>query len=310
MAHEVASSCSAEQSATSLLANSRWVRFEIVLGRIVAIPLCGGRHRTARSDPDSEPAETLNYNGDRDAPCFVYELRDAQQTLTVRCVGQAELHILRESESGERLLFMQSPRGAVSLSLGPEDNAQVLTAQSVWHLFLKEREACEQHVLPLLVILRPDWSLQKTGDDIEAHLCRRAAAALPRKRMAHLIAQLASPRFPQRQAADREIRSLGIGALPYLERVDRTRLNSEQRVRILRICDDLRTNTPDSPERVAAWLANDVRVWRDWREATEPSRRQAADIALAEMSGNRDPSGAPTSNRRVAELPWEGGNRR
>ena len=50
-----------------------------------------------------------------------------------------------------------------------------------------------------------------------------------------LVAKLDAPDFASRQAADRELRSLGVAVLPHLASLDRTQLAREQRRRLQRI---------------------------------------------------------------------------
>ena len=58
-----------------------------------------------------------------------------------------------------------------------------------------------------------------------------------------------------------ELRKIGLGLLPYLDRLEPLNLNREQRARMLKIRSDLSPKTPDSPERIAVWLVEDESIW-------------------------------------------------
>ena len=161
-------------------------------------------------------------------------------------------------------------------------------------------EDSRQHLLPLLDVLRADWRLGDAIEDVETALCQAAANSQPQQPIAELVARLDDPIFPRRQAADRALRGLGLSALAHLEALDRSRLTGEQRLRVRKLSEELRGATPDTPNRVATWLASDEAVWSAWLSHTDGTRRAAAECGLAALRGRVSPA---LDRVRIAQLP-------
>jgi hypothetical protein len=287
--HEVAgTSPGQERPAGSLLSTSRWVHFELVLGQITTVAITCGQCRSPEDGGSaSDVQEALSICGEGTSRSVTYERNDPQQSLKLEAANGTRIIISREprnDSSLEPVRFVQTSRGNVSLVIGRPPSQRQRQAASLWHLVLAEPDACRQYLIPLLQVLRPDWQLLESAEQIEANLCRaRASPAIPRDRIVQLVAQLDNPNFQSRQSADREIRSFGVLVLPYLAGLETSRLSCEQRTRVRRIRDDLAALTPDNSERVATWLLHDEQLWRQWLAHPDPSRREAAARGLAGM---------------------------
>ena len=305
LAQEMATSSSGQQRPVAgLLSQAQWIRFEIVLGRITAVTLsCGPTHCEGPAGADGAVRELLSFNGDAALPALVYESQDSQQSLRISVTNRTQVIILREPAPGSQLTpvrFTQSSWGKVSLVVGQGSGQRSHDAASLWHLLLTAPEDSQEHLLPLLNVLRADWRLEDAIAHVETALCRVAANSLPKQPVAELVARLDDPSFPRRQAADRALRGLGLSALAHLESLDRSRLTGEQRLRVRKLCEELRCATPDTPDRVATWLASDESVWSAWLSHGDGTRRLAAEWGLAAIRGQAPPA---LDRTRLAQLP-------
>jgi hypothetical protein len=106
-------------------------------------------------------------------------------------------------------------------------------------------------------------------------------------RWAVLVEQLGDERFSRREAADRELRSLGRVVSIYLQQLDASQLDAEQHYRVRRILMALSARTDnDTPPEVAQWLAGDPVVWLAMLSRDdEPTRRLAAERLKALLDG-------------------------
>jgi hypothetical protein len=118
-----------------------------------------------------------------------------------------------------------------------------------------------------------------------------------------LVIKLNSTDFATREQAQRQLRELGIGILPYLNRVAESGLTREQQQRLELVRDKLRGSEPDSPERLALWLVEDERIWVAMLAHDELPIRTFAASHLAKRFAkpiDYDPSG--TSAERAQQI--------
>jgi hypothetical protein len=301
-------SCGQQQPAATLLTRSRWVRFELVLGRITLLTLsCGPRRIVEGGDAAEGVNESLTFNGEPESPSLVYQRQDGRRQLKIIVSGRTAVSIFAApcpDEPGESLRFTQQADGRVTLIVGQRTYA----AESVWHLLLTAPETPRQQLVMLLQAMRSDWQVDAVTEQVQSALVQDTAA----KPVAHatiraLVAQLDSPNFPTRRAADRRLRDLGLPALPYLEQLDASRLSGEQRLRIRQLRADLRSITPDTPDRVALWLRHDESLWKAWLTQPGHPRHKAASQGIAALRRTDVPTSPPrwdaTPRHRVAALP-------
>ena len=121
--------------------------------------------------------------------------------------------------SGERLVLRRTPRGGaailpaefkqvanekITLTVGSGAGQQVFRARSIWRLLITQPKECQQHLLPLLEMLRPDWNLVDTAARVEQKLLQDATGdgVSNRARWAALVTQLGDESFAKREAAD------------------------------------------------------------------------------------------------------------
>jgi hypothetical protein len=126
--------------------------------------------------------------------------------------------------------------------------------------------------------LRPDWGLRQQAAAIETRLFTTAqnAPAPDESRWQELVKQLGEARFAAREAADRELRSLGQPVLPFLSQLDRRRLDAEQRVRVDGIRQSLLALGEDTPSRAASRMLYDRGAWLVLLAREDAAQRAAA----------------------------------
>ncbi len=295
----------------SLFAKKHWVRFDLVLGRLTATQIRGGRQNCLLdASSTGGPRELLSVTGESHAPAVSYERTDRHQRLHVEILGRNRVTIRREAQPGSEtvpLEFVQPQQGPVSLRLGaPNAVVADVEAKSLWHLLLAEPVLCRHQLLPVLKLLRPHWRLMESAERIETSLLRAAAEgdAVTLAHVRELVDALDQPQFQARRRADQQLRSLGILVLARLEQLDRTTLTREQRQRIERIERDLALMKVDSPERIAAWMLNDTSVWLAILSRGDVEAQQLAASRLAETEPTAtqfDPRADAAQQRRQIE---------
>jgi hypothetical protein len=130
--------------------------------------------------------------------------------------------------------------------------------------------------------LHPSWQLASTGAEIEDALVRRAQhQRLDRQRWAQLVDSLGNPKFADREDAERELYKAGQVVVPYLQNLDRSRLDAEQSHRIREIVNSLSAGYKDSVDRIATWLSGDERVWLSLLSRGELVKRR---VAVAQLT--------------------------
>jgi hypothetical protein len=220
--------------------------------------------------------------------------------------------------SGGRVLLRRTPRAGaaapavefkqvtnerITLTIGSGAGQQVFRSRSIWQLLITQPKECQQHLLPLVEMLRPNWNLAETAARVEEQLQQDANAdgAANRARWATLVAQLGDESFAKREAADRALRTGNAGAIAYLRQIDGSHLDTEQQFRVSRILDAMpMQNGDDSVEQVAATLATDPTVWLALLTRPDPSTRRTATRELASLLGQSiivDPAADPDSQK-------------
>ncbi len=265
-----------------LVSRINWVRFEILLGRFTVISSRYGPHRFASPEnDDNEVHETLTVNGDAQFADIRYERITPEQYLLVEHHPRRTTTIHQDPRGDSKLSslrFTQTARGKLTLVVHSPASRRQYSANSIWHLLLAEPELYRTELVPIFDLLRPDWRLIGTAEQIEASLFTAAQNAQPHanEQVSRLVAELAHSSFKRRQAADRDLRALGLTALPALNRLKASEIDAEQRMRIKRIEESFDLQTGDTPERVATWLLEDRTIWVALLAHRDTVKRQAA----------------------------------
>ncbi len=242
--------------------------------------------------------ESLSVTVDGGVPSVSYELVDATQQVTYEFSDGDQVKIQRQpavESTAVPLTFSQGSNRLV-LEIGQGDSLRRYTASSFWHLMLAQPQICQEHLLPLLQVLRSHWPLAEEAQELEDSLLLLAESGVveQREKWALLVDQLRSVNFKQRQAADQELRLAGPVVLSYLSQLDHSLLNAEQRYRVRRIVESLTTYSADAPERVAATLLADNSIWLILLCHEDLPTRQLAAVHLSHLHGRSldfDPAG-------------------
>lgn len=266
------------------------LRISVLQGRITAQAQETLSLTQATTQSSDGRQETLRIQTTGGATTVLYVIVEQDAELTFDLQAGNEVRIRRRprnADAGPPIDFRQPARGPMQLEVGDGPERQVVRAPSLWHLLLVEPELSRVHLVPLVEILQPSLRLNATAGEIRDNLFAAADAPdLPLQDEVHrLVRQLASAEFRQRQAADRALRRLGPGIGPQLMAIDPRLLTVEQRERIRNILDGLAGPTTDTPERIAAWLVTDSRIWIELLADARPERREAALAHLTRLTG-------------------------
>jgi hypothetical protein len=265
----------------------RWVQYKMVAGRVVfsstypgtnmtfGPALVHGRRRE-RLEVHITPAE-VNLEFELTAPeerLFI-AFDSAKKFIIHRALAGAAYEIRFEQDVGQPL----------TINLAEGDSNRCVRAESFWHLYLSDPQLVRRHLVPLLEILHPSWQLPSIGASIEQLLVERAKNATPLtgEQWLRLVDDLASAKFSDRIGAERSLRAAGLGVMPFLQSLDRRRLDAEQAARVRALVDSLAAGYEDSAERIAPWLAGDTRAWVCLLERDEAPVRRAAAAQLTLM---------------------------
>lgn len=277
--------------AGNLLARSEWAKLDIVEGRIRVTDYKLGREsKLAASHPDTGMQEALAISTRNPQSIFLrYECVSPDERWTVQAMGNGIARIERKQfgESPETVRFTQPAHGACILSVDDGDRLHEWSGDSVWHLILERPEDCRQHFLPILDQLRSDWLMHARSRQVERQLLAIAESGkLPTtEELQSLVDRLRHPDFAERQAADRQLRSLGQIAVGFIDRLDKQGLDAEQRSRLEGIRWSLKVSDGDTDVRVAARLAGDAAVWIALLDREDPATRQLAARHLGVLTG-------------------------
>ena len=125
--------------------------------------------------------------------------------------------------------YLQIPDGPVSLSGEFAGVRKVYQAPSLWHLAMAHPEECKQHLFPLLGFLPVLQRIEQTSSVENELLAEAAVHEIPsRQRLRELIRQLGDDHFAKREAADRQLRTLGAWVSWPLRQLDPQELDAEQ----------------------------------------------------------------------------------
>ncbi|MCG8586524.1 MAG: hypothetical protein MI757_17580 [Pirellulales bacterium] len=266
---------------------ARWVQFQIVDGRIRAQSPYYGRFRSY-SGNDKKQRLTIGANMSG-VGVIRYSWSGEKDDVVAEATESGEIKITQAPKDDSDATyrdFLQPTRGPVVVPIGLADERQEVAAPSIWHLWLKHPEACDKHLAPLLAVLRDGWNWKPQVANLKIEMMRLAKASnLPdQARWAELVTELASSKFVERQRAERLLRGYGRAAVPYLQGLDRKKLDAEQQFRIKRIVLASYGASDDTPGRVATWLVGDVRAWVPLLASDDAGLRKLAAQQLKQLS--------------------------
>ena len=300
---------------------SKFSRFSFVGGRVAATTNNGnwmfGLQRQTSSDGPVREQITFNGNGVSGSVAYTYQRNsvpaDKRNDPRVEFgldFGSEGRFVLRNSDKDHAekcFQLTQLPGQPVSLSLPPSDKPRVLRAPTIWHLLIIHAKDCREQFLPMLESLRPDWHVGLTAQAVEDELVKMAAVSRRpnRKQWEAWVNQLNAPLWTQRNRADQNLRDVGPAILGYLNRLNMSQFDAEQRSRLHRIIRFLSTRTSeDTPEHVASMLVEDPLIWLALLSRPEEPTRQVAVQQLTVLLNAPiafDPKAEPDSQAKARE---------
>ncbi len=275
-----------------LLTQLQWVRFDVVLGRVLATTNRTDQNRSHVTEAGPADAhEKLFVTVDEGLISLRYQCTTPTTSLHIEVVRRGVLQIRREqdldsSAARRTIVYAQPLRGAVTLEVTSNGEPPMqYQAASLWHLMLAHPLACREYLIPTLELLRPNWNLEQDRRDILVHLrnYRPEHLTVSRREVMALVEQLNDPRFRVRQLADRQLRAMGQCVLMYLESIEADMLGAEQRERLDQIHATLAARTIDAPACVAAKMACDKSVWLTLLAEEDATIRVVAKKHLASL---------------------------
>lgn len=303
--------CAKPPQSTSMLDTlvASRMRFKLISGRIVNTAAWHFGNGTSKTSNDAT-VETITFRGNGVTGSLSYRRMSPEHHFSLGVDSEGLFHFRRNGKATTKdcmsVDFTQPQSGPISLTIELEGRRQVFQASTLWHLLIAEPEACRQHVIPIMETLRPHWQLSQTVAAVEAELLKMADGnRVDRRQWAALVQQLGDGRFSKREAADRQLRDCGAFAIGYLTQLDFSRLDAEQQFRVRRIVKSISLHaTDDSPEQVAASLAEDPEIWLALLTRPEESTRRMAVRQLAAILGESipvDPGVDPARQRSERE---------
>ena len=285
----------AAQEPSSAPVFQQWIvgrtRFSLVGGRIVSSNGAWMSGVPKQVSEDGPVREQVNFNGNgvTGSIAYIYQRSRSQgsqgndpRVTFARDMSSEGRFVLRYLDNDHPTRYFnltQVPGQPISLSLPPYDKPHVVQAPTVWHLLIVHADDCRQQFLPMLESIRSGWRVGLTAQAAEDELVKMAAVSRKsdREHWEAWVHQLGDPLWTRREAADRNLREVGPAVLGYLNRLNLSPLDAEQKSRLRRIVRFLSTQTgEDTPEHVAAMLIEDPLVWLALLSRPEQSTRQAA----------------------------------
>ena len=298
----------AQDSGATLPSELGWLKFRISAGRLqVASP----QYRESRSYESGNPlagtSETLRLNVSSRTASVNYKRTTPERVTMVEfdSPNSVTIEMLPGDEnSGDfaAVKYTQPTDGAVQLVIDDGRQTRTHRGASFWHLMLLSPTDVQEHLLPVLAMLRPGWPIEETAQEIESSIIEIANSPHrpDRKRWEQLIEQLGSPSFQQRRTAERLLREAGPAVVTFLNSLSPDSLDAERRARVDRLLSSLSSSADDTPDRIAMWLIDDPLIWTVVLESEKASNRALAKTELEKILGQAvefDTEGEPAKRR-------------
>lgn len=269
--------------------------FRMVLGRAI---LDSKRYRVGQfrfkksaDSTDELPADTLRtltISLEQGLPNLVlYRSTETERwMIEARGNGRCKIHYTNSAET-YALTWDQPARGMIQVNLACKGVEKAYSGLSIWHLRFEEPELCAQHLFPMLSKLEPNWNLELIATETEKRIeeVLQIEPQVNEREIHELMQEFSSNNASTRDKAHRELRAKGLAILTPLLMVDTERLDLEQRLRIERLIQNMKPNTDDTPNRLAAWLAGDYAVCQRVASRLEGEAKKQSIAYLQGLSG-------------------------
>ncbi len=280
-----------ETDARSVVVRSKWVRFDVISGRITASRARFGKEKTVSIDDAATGVrESFSVRHTGTAPSVTYERNEPKEQISIEIVqgSQVSIHAMSLGPTDDALEFRQPQKGNLSLTITRKNEPFQYKAETFWHLMLAEPNVCQTHLVPILQLLRNDWRLAETATEIQRELVRQTAQPqVSNGEVQRLVRRLDSPKFLVRQSAGRKLRQLGPEAFAHLTRMNQRSMSTEQRSRIREVLRSLKVEASDVPERFAAQMNGDPSIYLVLLADKDFPTRKAAKAHLENLTGTQ-----------------------
>jgi len=173
-----------------LITHLRWVRFEVIGGRIRATRIRVGQHRhqMTKEYPDGG-TEALAVALDNGALSLRYTWQRRTEYLSVLAGRKDRLEFCwrRETTGGQLVetTFVQPPRGDMTLAIRRTGQTKATyCVPGVWHLAALHPDVCMEHVVPIMELLCADSPIRLEVEQLRDRLFETARKPLPVQRRA------------------------------------------------------------------------------------------------------------------------------
>jgi hypothetical protein len=181
--------------------------------------------------------------------------------------------------------LVQPADGWTTITVTKDKEAKVVTAPTLWHLYLAEPELCREHITPLLEDLNVFMPYAKLGDGILPAVIKQGASPdqLAFMDKVSLLNDLGSDNYDLRKHAYAKLFDMGPTALAFI-RDTKYELDKEQGLRLLKLREEIGAASLDYDERLTAWLVEDPWVWGHIY-LTDESARSLATLRIKDLTG-------------------------
>jgi len=222
--------------AGNLLSQVKWLRLEVVGGRVVIkSERCPHSQHVMEASPAEGSRQMLSLESRAGSLILRYEEQTPEASVRLSIDERGKLTISRSAADADAsdVQYVQPRLGQVTLTIAGKAGAKIV-ATDLWQLLIVERERSSEHLLRILHQLRADWALAEQLDGIEAALLAEQGTDVLARQAGwqRLVDGLASRSFAERQAADRSLRAGGQASMAMLRQLDQGELDGEQRRRV------------------------------------------------------------------------------
>lgn len=258
----------------SLLRQSPLAQFQLLLGRpqLDAIRYRKGSQSQLLSpshplgDSQSVLHESLSTTSFHGMPTMHYTLASDTIKVSIDIASSGTWTIDSQRQvSGDiqRVWLTQSIHQPLQLVCHSKLPELTVHASTWLHLREADRVVFDTHLLPIIQQMIAPHRFDEIAELAYRHAIQKdLEPSIEQHRVEELIATLSSAQRRKRVWAQRELSSMGLGIVPLLGELEPSRLDAEQRARILVLRQNLSSRVDDSPERLAAILSHDTAYWQ------------------------------------------------
>ena len=272
-----------------------WVSFDAINGRIGSRYIRRMQSRSLslhHATLDAHEHAVVRTRGSEFS--LKYELTSPRQSLQLQydTNGVFQLDYQRFDSKDEmvdpyRVNMRQNDTNPLKIEITRYNRTRIYQSNQIWLAMFAMPVKDRQCFVDVLARLSPRLDLELRFNDVLGNLSR---IALQQQGgdfgvVRSLIKQLNSPRFTERQVADRQLRMFGRPLIGFLAGIDQSTLSTEQRVRLQRISQSLISQQSDTVEQVVTSLRMNPLTWLVLANRGDPVLRRGAFTQIEKLKG-------------------------